>query len=284
MVRKFNLKNEKGQTYSLMDIYNYCLLTAPAGLGYEYTTEYEQLGNTFVTNIRSMGQGQISGNLNFLQYDNYRKLVNFIESSEKLYLSYIIPYKSGTKEYLKDIQIQSLSKTEIQPNGVMTENIVIDCLSLWYETNIATYTIDGEQDLIRWDFTWDSYFSGYNARDLTINNQGHTEATIEVTINGQVVNPAIQLYVDNVLYQNVVMTTTIDQYEKLLYSSRENDFYIKKELVDGTITNLFDLNVIDFNQDSVVRIPKNKTCRLLLTADNDITSAQVKLYIYYKAV
>lgn len=29
MVREFRLINEKGQEFSLMDIYNYCLLTDP---------------------------------------------------------------------------------------------------------------------------------------------------------------------------------------------------------------------------------------------------------------
>ena len=61
MVREFKLVNEKGQEYSLMDIYNYCLLTDPSGLGYSYSTEYEQLGNTFITNLRKLDQGPISG-------------------------------------------------------------------------------------------------------------------------------------------------------------------------------------------------------------------------------
>lgn len=284
MVRKFNLKNEKGQTFSLMDIHNYCLLTAPAGLGYEYVTEYSQLGDTFITNLRSMGQGQISGQINFLNYDNYRKMVNFIESSEKLYLSYIVPYKNGDREYLKDIQLQSMTKTEIQPNGVISESIVIDCLSLWYETNTAIYEISGELKIIRWDFTWDSYFSGYNARNLKINNTGHTDAAIEVEIDGQVVNPKIQLYIDNELYQSVNITDTIATNQKLLYSSRENNFYIEKELVDGTIESLFNLSNIDFSADNVLRIPKNRSCELSLTADNDIEHAQIIIYVYYKAV
>ena len=72
MVREFNLINELGQTYSLMDIENYALLTSPMGLGYSYETEYEQLGNTFVTSLRKLVQGNITGILNFLKYDNYK--------------------------------------------------------------------------------------------------------------------------------------------------------------------------------------------------------------------
>ena len=61
MVREFKLLNEKGQEYSLMDINNHCLLTEPNGLGIAYSTEYQQLGNTFVENLRKTEQGQISG-------------------------------------------------------------------------------------------------------------------------------------------------------------------------------------------------------------------------------
>ena len=71
MVRKFKLVNEKGQEYSLMDIENYCLLTEPAGLGYSYSTEYEQLNYQFLTNLRKIEQGVISGIANFINYDNF---------------------------------------------------------------------------------------------------------------------------------------------------------------------------------------------------------------------
>ena len=132
MVREFKLINEKGQEYSLMDIKEHCLLTEPSGLGYSYESEYEQLGNTFITNIRRIEQGQIEGQVNFLYYDNYKALVDFIEQAEKLKLSYKIPLNNGVKEYFKDIQIQSLSKTEIKSNSVISETIIFDCLSLWY--------------------------------------------------------------------------------------------------------------------------------------------------------
>ena len=91
MVREFKLINEKGQEYSLQDLYNYCFLSDPSGLGYSYSTEYQQLGNTFLTNLRKMEQGQISGTANFSSYDNYRKLIDFIENSEQLRFAYKIP-------------------------------------------------------------------------------------------------------------------------------------------------------------------------------------------------
>lgn len=284
MVRTLKLINEKGQEFSLMDIHNYCLLTEPSGFGYAYDTQYESLGNSFITNLRNLQQGQITGQINFLCYDNYKKLVDFIEASEKLQFSYIVPYQNGSKEYLRNIELSEISKTEIQPNGVLSETVVFNCLSLWYSTSKAIYTISSSVDEIRWDFTWDSYFAGYSSRDLSIINTGHTDASIQVEIDGEVVNPEIQLYIDDELYQEVSITKTIDQYEKFLYSSKEGDFYIAEQGTTGTITSLLDLSVIDFSKDLVIRIPKNKSCRLILNADNNITSAEVTIFVFYKAV
>ena len=284
MVREFKLLNEKGQEYSLMDIRNYCLLTEPSGLGYEYSSEYEQLGNTFISNLRRIEQGQITGRVNFLNYDNYKKLVDFIEQSDSLKFSYKIPFTTGEKEYFKDIQIQSLSKTEIQPNKVMSETIIFDCLSLWYEEKSTIFTIEPQENEIRWDFRWDSRFSDYNSRNLNFINQGHVEAPILVQMNGYLLNPKLELYVEGELYQTVAMTTEIQEYEKLLYGTKENEFYINKENTDGSLTSLFNLDVIDFNNDNVIRLPKNRSCQLVLTADNEVLNAQVTILVYYKAI
>ena len=284
MVREFKLINEKGQEYSLMDIYNYCLLTEPSSLGYGYSTEYEQLGNTFISNLRRIEQGQIEGTVNFLNYDNYKKLVDFIELSESLKFSYKVPYEKGAKEYFKDVQISNLSKTEIQPNKVMSETIVFDCLSLWYEEKSTIFTIEPLENEIRWDFIWDSRFTDYNSRSLSFINQGHVEAPILVQMRGYLLNPKLELYVEGELYQTVTMTTEIQQYEKLLYGTKENDFYINKENLDGTLTSLFSLDVIDFENDNVIRLPKNKSCELILSADNEILDAQVTILVFYKAI
>lgn len=286
MVREFKLINEKGQEYSLMDIKNYCLLTDPSGLGYGYSTEYEQLGNTFISNLRRIEQGQIEGIVNFLKYDNYKNLVDFIEMSEKIKFVYRVPLENGYKEYFKDVQIANLSKTEIQPNEVMSETIVFDCLSLWYEENTVIYTIEPLDNEIRWDFRWDSRFSDYNTRKLSFINQGHVEAPILVEMKGQLIDPKIDLYVEGQLYQSVTFTTEISQYEKFLYGSKENDFYVSKQNPDGTISSLFNLDVIDFANDNVIRLPKNRSCEIVLGADpqTPVENAKVTILVYYKAI
>lgn len=284
MVREFKLINEKGQEYSLMDLKNYCFLSEPTGLGYSYTTEYEQLGYTFITNLRKFEQGAISGTANFSSYDNYKKLIDFIESSENLRFVYKIPYQSGTKEYFKDVQIQSISKTQKQINGIITETVTFDCLSLWYEENTFIHDMRQQEGSIAWDFKWDSKFTDFTTRSLQYINNGHVDAPILVEIDGPVLNPKIQLYVEGELYQELPFTVDIKEYEKLLYGTKEGEFYLNKQNTDGSLENLFNLDVLDPKDDEIIRIPKNKSCELKLVADEDILNAKVTIFAYYKAV
>ena len=283
-VREFKLVNNLGQEYSLMDIEGHCLMTEPTGLGYSYTTEYEQLGNTFITNLRRIEQGQVSGQVNFLKYDNYKDLIDFIEHSESIRIAYTIPYEDGQKTYYKDIQIQNITKTEIQPNGILSESITFDALSLWYSENVFEHTTSSVEGDVRWDFTWDPRFAGASTGSIDFINDGHTPAPIELEIDGEVVNPKITLLVEGQTYQEVTFTTTIAQYKKLLYGSKENNFYIYEEQTDGTLVSLFDLEVIDFANDNVVRLPKEKSCTITLSATGDIGNAKIKIYVYYKAI
>lgn len=284
MVREFKLINEKGQEYSLMDLKNYCFLSEPTGLGYSYTTEYEQLGYTFITNLRKFEQGTISGTANFSSYDNYKKLVDFIEASENLRFVYKIPYQSGTKEYFKDVQIQSISKTQKQTNGIIAETVTFDCLSLWYEENTFIHDMGQQEGSIAWDFKWDSKFTDFTTRSLQYINNGHVDAPILVEIDGPVLNPKIQLYVEGELYQELPFTVDIKEYEKLLYGTKEGEFYLNKQNTDGSLENLFNLDVLDPKDDEIIRIPKNKSCELKLVADEDILNAKVTIFAYYKAV
>lgn len=285
-VREFCLMNKKGQEFSLMDIENYCLLTSPKGLGLEINNNYMQLNNRFVLNISKLQQGEVSGEVHFKHYENYAALVDFIAHADSLYLRYKIPYSDGSiKTFYRDIRINSLSKTDIdKESGVLSETISLECLSLWYQKNQVIYEITAQDNELRWDFKWDSRFASYDVRNLKYINQGHVPASIEVEINGNVLNPAIELYVEGKLYQEVPINISIAQYEKLLYSSKEDDFYIRKQAQDGSIIDLFNLDYIDFNNDNVVRIPVDKSCELRLTADNDIQSAKVTIFVYYLAV
>lgn len=114
MVREFYIENETGQRFSMMNIEEGCFLSSPTGLGYSYDTQYSQIGNDFLQNIRKLTQGQIGGELIFKKYDNYKKFVDFIESAIFLKLVYKIPFENGFTEFFKDIDISNIDKSEIR--------------------------------------------------------------------------------------------------------------------------------------------------------------------------
>ncbi len=255
MIREFKLINEKGQEYPLMDIEKYCLLTEPSGLGYSYSTKYEQLGNNFLTNLRRLEQGVITGIANFLHYDNFMEFGNFIESAKKLKFVYSVPCKNEKKVFYRDVNIKLLSKSEKQTNGVMSETIEFECLSLWYEQNETIFKIETYEDEMRYNYRWNSRYIDYNTRSIQFNNKGHVEAPFQVEINGFVQNPTISIFVDDEEYASIKIPITINEYEKLLYSSKVGEIYIQKQNTDGTKVSLWKNQYIDIKRQNIFKLP-----------------------------
>ena len=217
-LRKVLLENEKGQQFDMNDYKRSCLLTSPSGLGYSNSSEFEQLGNIFIENNKKIDKKDLAGVVNFRSYDNCKKFIDFIERSEKIKFVYITPINNSNKTYYKDVSIKEFDKTEKKIKTLACP-IKFNGLSLWYEQITTIYKIEPQSDEIRWDFKWDSKFSDYDTRSLQYINNGHIEAPILVEIDGHVVNPCIELYVEGQLYQTVKFNVEIGEYEKLLYGT-----------------------------------------------------------------
>lgn len=284
-VAEFYLINEKGQEYSLMDETNYCLLTEPSGLGYSYSTQYQQLGNIFITTLRNMEQGRIDGNAKFKNYDNFRSFVNFIEGSEKLKFLYKIPLKDGRKaEYLKDVNIQSVPKGYIlDEDEKLISAVSFDCLSLWYQDKETVYTINKLEEELQWDFVWGTRFADYSSRCITFNNDGHVEAPLTLEMCNYLINPGFYISKNGIIVNSLRIPITINKGEKILYSSRDNELFLKKQNKDGSLENLFTQEYIDLNNNNIFGVPKG-TSEITLVADNDIYDAKLNIFKQYKVV
>lgn len=105
-----------------------------------------------------------------------------------------------------------------------------------------------------------------------------------VEIDGHIINPVISLYIEGELLQEVKIKADIKEDEKLLYGTKENEFHINKQKADGTLTSLFSLDNIIFQNDNVIRIPVNRSCELTLTADNEVSNAKITILEFYKIV
>lgn len=285
-VREFLIENEKGEQFDLNDLKNSCLLVSPNNLGYSFNSEFEQIRNSFIENNRKIEKKDPSGVLYFKSYDKYKEFVDFIEKSDKLKFVYTIPFQEGDRIFYRDVSIKELEKGE-KTGRMLACPIIFNGLSLWYEKSTAIYKIEPLTNEMRWDFQWDSTFYDYDTRSLEFVNEGHVEAPILIEIDGEVENPVLSLYVEGELKQTIEFTVDIGENEKFLYGSKEADFYIKKQNSNGTVEDLYeyyDELVLDFANDNVMRLPKNKSCKLVLSADNEITNAKVTILTYYKAV
>lgn len=284
-IRNFYFENETGERIDCQKIDGNLFFYNVTGLGYEEDIEYVQMGNSFIPNKKEIKQNQIGGDLEFynMTYDEYCNFVDFILKATSLKLIYV-PKKTVRTEYYRDIDFIKIDKQEEDDYNILTCPILMSCKSLWYEENTTIYTIEPLSDEIRWDFRWDSRFTDYSVRNLSYINNGHTEAPVLIEIDGNVINPKIELYVEGELYQTVEITVEIKEYEKLIYDTRENQFCIDKQNTDGSRTSLFSLDNIKFENDNVIRLPCNRSCEIRLTADNEILNALIKIFPRYKAV
>ncbi len=284
-VAEFCLVNEKGQEFSLMDEMNYCLITEVTGLGCSYTAEYQQLGNIFIEILRKIEQGKIDGSAKFRNYDNYKKFIDYVESSEKLKFLYSIPFYNGQRlTYLKDVSIQNISGgIIINEDERLISTVTFNCLSLWYQDKETVYTIEKIEGEIQWDFRWDARFSDYTSRSIIFSNDGHVEAPFQVEMDNYLINPGFYIMKDGVIINSLKIPITIQQGEKLLYSSKDNEIYIKKQNIDGSFENLFKHDYIDLNNNNIFKVPKGTT-EIVLTADNEIFNAKLNIFKQYEVV
>lgn len=172
----------------------------------------------------------------------------------------------------------------MQLNEKISEPITFEPKSLWYEEKTTIYDTKAKDNEVRWDFKWDSKWVNYDVRRLSYINKGHVEAPVLIEIDGHIINPKISLYVEGKLLQEVEINADIKEYEKLLYGSKDDEFYINKQNTDGTLTSLFSLDNIVFENDNVIKIPVNRSCELALTSDNGIENAKVQILEFYKII
>lgn len=281
-VRRFLIENEKGQQFRMDSLEEGCFLTSPGNLGYSYSIDFVQLGFEFIENNRKIEQSNPNGIAYFRSYDKIKEFIDFIESSLKLKWLYIIPYESGEKKYYRDVILKKIEKTE--KNGKwLACPVEFASKSLWYEQNETIFKIETYENEMRYPYRWNSRYIDYNTRSIQFINRGHVEAPVQVEINGFIQNPTISVLVEKEVYASIKIPITISEYEKLLYSSKTGDIYIKKQKADGTKENLWKQAYIDINKQNIFKLPIGVS-EVRLTADDDVLNAKLIVFPQYKAV
>lgn len=281
-IRNFFFENELGQRINCQSVVGNLFLYNITGLGFEKNIEYVRVGNTFVKNKEEFAQNVIDGELEFynMTYDEYISFVNFILQANNLKLIYI-PKRKNRVEFFREIDLVKIDKNEEDDYNTLVSPITIYCKSLWNKANNIKYDVKSTENEIRWDFKWDSKFSDYEHRNVTIENKGHVAAPFLLEIEGYVENPSISIYVDDILQNELTLDLILEEGEKLQYCTQDNNLYIQKNS-NGTVTNLF--NLLDLNNsNNFFKIPLGVST-IKLNADTDIENANLTVYEQYITV
>lgn len=281
-IRNFYFENELGQRVDCQKVNGNLFLFNITGLGFEKDVEYVQIGNSFIKNKEKIKQGIIEGELEFydMTYDEYSNFIDFVLKSESLKIIYI-PKKNNRIEYYRDIDVVKIEKNDEDDFNVLTSPITIFCTSLWYKENNVVYMAEETENEMRWDFDWDSKFTDYENRNLVFENKGHVEAPFLLEMNGYVLNPKIQVYVNKQKIYELALDITIEENEKLMYSTKDNDLFLYLIHADNSQENLF--NYLDLNNINFFKLPKGVS-EVRISGENEILNTRLTIFEEYVAV
>ena len=280
MIRFFALENEYGNRYEL-DSPEKGFLSDPQGLGYEINSSYSPIGSSFIRKFKKDKQQTITGSVLFVGgnvYQNYQTFVNFINASEKLKLVYI----TQAGEYLRDIDVARVGKSEITQKKVLECPVDFACRSLFYSNYVDRFRIERVEGEARWDFRWDVRFNDYGTRAVNVSNNGHVEAPFEVEIYGYCENPKITIFKGAEVVASVVFKTTLQEGEKITYSSLDGDLYCYR--IDAQSGRENFTSKLDIHNTNFFKLPVGD-CTVDFTSDTGAANRTLlTVYKYFRTV
>lgn len=173
-MRSFSLIDEIGNTYNLT-VSKASFLSEPDGLGFARDNSYARVGGAFVRVGKDLfEQATITGNVIFKGYTLYPGFAAYILSGKELRLQYS---DGNGQTYLRDVDVQSLGKSELNTAGLLILPIEFACKSRWYQVFTTTFT---------------------DSKDVLINNNSLLPApwrlTVTVAANQVVPGQTVELY------------------------------------------------------------------------------------------
>lgn len=290
-IRKFFLENAAGERRDLNGkerIY----FTDPVGLGITLAQAYADLGSGFFTPIStgSEPQQQPGGTLNFIgpdPYGDYREFINWMSGSEDLTLVYL-PY--GTEEYFRRIDINYLSKGELNHVRWLTVPVSFNTLTPWYRaapTKLTLAVTAGNELRYPYYYTEELIYgsSSTAAMSADVAKGGHVPAAIRMNYTGAILNPRISLIGAQTgkTYGICRIGVQLGSSDTLEFSTLQRDSYARMRTANGAVVDLLD--ELDLSAEPFFRIPLSEPCTLEISADGAFSgTADLQIYYYYRSV
>lgn len=286
----FGLLNEYGETFGLDDI-NKAYLVDVEGLNYEKDNTYSSIGVNFIRTSSKDVQKKITGNVVFAKSNIYQKendFKTFIRKSKALVFWAKTPI---TTKYI-DVDVTAYTLQHIGMNALGCP-IVMLAKGMWYSSVQKSIVDTSDDNEVRYSYRLPAMFNDHSEGRVDIDNDGSEEAAFTLELYGDIVDPVVSLYVDDVEVKRLAITATVDEGEKIIYSSRDGNLYcyfgtdeqiaeFKRTGIPTGLTNL----ALSFSLDNTnfFKLPVGFS-QLRFSAENPLTNPIViETYKYYRAV
>lgn len=290
-IRKVALQNAEGKRYPLngeRGVY----VSSLSGLGFTLSPTYADLTRGFfaAVNGESEPQGTVPFTIYFTRnaYTAYQSFVDWLAAAGTITLCY---NPGGDQEYLRIVDVNFLQKGELNEVGWLEVPCSFYCLTPWYKPYSTSLILDeaGADTEKRYDYYYDAdLYYGVGSSGLlsgVFRGSGHVPGALELTYYGAISNPKIRLVgnVSGKTFGVCSVSTVLGSSDRLKYSSRYEDSYVKKVSADGTETDLLD--ALDLRSSPFLHIPVDEPVTLSIEADAVFTgSADLTLFYYYRSV
>lgn len=288
-MRRFYLQDQDGQRQGLNGE-DGIRLGDPTGLGVNFSTSFMDLGEDhFRVSERKVQQGQVVCTLTFVRaaYRRYRSFCDWCAAAEELYLVYM-PY--GEQEFLRRVEIEYLTKTELGHGKWLSVPAAFKCLTPWYQatpTELALTVRTGPRKRYSFRYTEGLRYGGESAGDMSaqIAPSGHLPSGLVLRYHGAIAEPSIRLtgLRSGKLYGLCALGTSLGASDSLELSTRKGDCHVHKIAADGTRTDL--LEYVDLAHDPYPRAPVSEPSVIRIESAAAIAgSASLLVYSYYRTV
>lgn len=290
-IRKLYLQNAAGSRWGLNGE-NGVYVSALAGFGYTLSPTYADLTRGFFLAVggESEPQGTVPFTVYFTRnaYAVYQSFVDWLAAAGTIALCYA---PTATQEFRRDVEVNFLQKGELNEVGWLGVPCSFYAITPWYKPYATTLSLEGAgtDNSKRYDYRYDDNLvygvdsSGSLSGELQ--GTGHIPGALEMIYYGAITNPKIRMVgnVSGKTFGLCSVTATLSATDRLKYSSRYEQSYVKKIAADGTETDLLD--ALDLSTTPFPHIPVNEQVTLTIEADAPFTgSADITLFYYYRSV
>lgn len=290
-IRKLYLQNAAGNRWGLNGE-NGVYVSALAGFGYTLAPTYADLTRGFFLAVggESEPQGTVPFTVYFTRnaYATYQSFVDWLAAAGTIVLCYS---PTPAQEFRRDVEVNFLQKGELNEVGWLEIPCSFYATTPWYKPTSTTLSLESaaEDTSKRYAYYYDDSLvygvgsSGSLSGELR--GSGHIPGALEMIYYGAITNPKIRMVgnISGKTFGLCSVTATLSATDRLKYSSRYEQSYVKKLAADGTETDLLD--ALDLSSTPFPHIPVDEPVTLAIEADTPFTgAADLTLFYYYRSV